>query len=66
MKPASTTFDYALSTHYGQGIRDGFDITLKLLLGEPAGGGEPYRGPMPDELRAWAKAALDKIEASRV
>ena len=56
---------YALRTEYGQGIRDGFWITLRLLLGENAAGGEPYTGPIPDELRVWAEAALAKINATR-
>ncbi len=49
---------------YGDGIQDGFEIVLRLILGEEAAGGVPYSGPVPDELRHWAQSALDKIKTS--
>jgi hypothetical protein len=66
--PRSTLFLRGLN-NYRDGLRDGMQITLELLLGTPpelaAGQGIPYRGERPRELEAWARRALAQIHADR-
>lgn len=49
---------------YSDAIEAGFKITLDLLLGEAVYGGDPYTGPLPDELREWAEAARARLARS--
>ena len=51
---------------YADGVVDGMAITLRLLLGEAARGGQPYRGELPDEAKAWAEHALKTMAAAGV
>jgi hypothetical protein len=46
---------------YGEGVEDGIESTLRLMLGQPVSGATPYHGPLPDELRAWIETALQTI-----
>lgn len=57
---AAMTPEKALRTQYGQGLADGFRITLRLFLGEPQAGAAPYTGPRTPESEAWARAALNR------
>lgn len=57
---AAMTPKKALRTQYGQGLADGFRITLRLFLGEPQAGAAPYTGPRTPESEAWARAALNR------
>lgn len=50
---------------YRDGIRDGMEITLRLIVGDDSTDGEPYRGWKPKQLRKWARAALGRIEADK-
>jgi hypothetical protein len=51
---------------YAEGVLDGFEIVLKLVGGEePIDGAEPYRGPVPVELRAWLDKALARVAAEK-
>lgn len=50
---------------YRDGVRDGMEITLRLLLGDASPGGKPYEGDRPEELVVWAQNALDRIEEER-
>lgn len=57
---AAASMRDALRTQYGQGVAEGFRITLRLFLGEPTAGAAPYAGPRTPESEAWARAALDR------
>lgn len=48
---------------YADGVRDGFEIVLNLLLGKPDSGVPPFQGPVPDDIREWAERALSKVRA---
>lgn len=51
---------------YAIGVRDGFEIVLKLILGEETeGGGITYRGPLPPELVEYCQKALKRIEEEK-
>jgi hypothetical protein len=50
------------AAHYSSGWRDGAGTTLRLLLGEPANGVTPFRGELPPDVRAWAEAALARLD----
>ncbi len=51
----------ALATTYGQGIADGFEIALRLLLGETTEGTVGFTGPLTPETEAWALLALKRL-----
>lgn len=51
-----------MSEQYAEGLVDGMRITLQLLLGQQAEGGEPFNGPLTVETRAWAERALRKVK----
>jgi hypothetical protein len=53
----------AMARQYASGVKDGFRITLELLLGQPAAGGVPFDGELPDDVRAWAETALTKVKS---
>lgn len=53
---------------YRDGLRDGALMFANQLLGhvdDPDLFLTIYHGPMPDELREWATAARDRIEATK-
>ena len=51
---------------YGDGVLDGMEITLKLLLGiQPKEGGDPFGGRLPDDAEVWAEKAWAKIALAR-
>lgn len=54
-----------LLRQYGEGMRDGFEAVLRLVIGESVDGAEPYSGPVPDELRAWAGECLGRVRGDR-
>lgn len=51
---------------YAQGVADGLEIALKAVIGDPIPGGDPYDGPIPDELRSFCQGALARIADDRV
>lgn len=51
---------------YGDGVMDGMEIALRLALGQHAEGGEPFEGETLEEFQAWARRALDRIEADKL
>ena len=56
----------ALIREYRRGLIDGYETTLRLLLGQPDSDGVPYTGPaLPPEAEAWARQALARIEAAK-
>lgn len=56
----------ALKTEaYADGIADGIETTLRLLLGEAADGGVPYAGELPADAEEWARAALHRVRRAR-
>lgn len=53
---------------YSDGIRDGMEIVIDLVLNNHStmnGGGVPYQGEVPDELKKYLNAAKSKIEQDR-
>lgn len=57
----------AMRRQYASGVKDGMQIALELMLGkQSASGGIPYRGPLPDEARQWAEAALARVTEQRL
>ena len=50
---------------YEEGVIDGMEITLSLLLGPRAQGGQPFTGPLSVEAREWAALALSRIAAEK-
>lgn len=45
---------------YVKGLRDGIEMTLDHISGKAAGG-EPYTGPIPDDLRAYIERSRQAI-----
>lgn len=60
-----TTAEESLKTLYSQGIKDGMEVVLSLLLGLEASGGVPFTGPLSPEVQNWAVNALGGLRASR-
>lgn len=50
---------------YGEGLADGMEGTLRLLLGEPWSGGEPCPGPVPENVERWARDALALLQMAK-
>lgn len=50
---------------YREGLQDGTEITLKLLLGKEQFEAQPAPQPLPEPLREWAERALERAEADR-
>lgn len=55
-----------LAREYASGLRHGAITTLDHITGGPEAHGEPYTGPIPDELRAWITERRARIEADNV
>lgn len=53
----------ALLREYREGLAHGIRMTLTLLLGEASDGGEPFPGPLPSDVEAWARTALARVNA---
>ena len=51
----------ARTVAYAEGVRDGMEIALALLLGEEVEGGVPYEGRLNKSAQEWAEAALARI-----
>jgi hypothetical protein len=49
---------------YSQGLKDGVEMTLRLLLGEEDHGGQPFTGSRSPELETWARDALRRVESA--
>jgi len=62
MLPTALLIETAKARIYRDGLAGGVVLALKALLGDAPAGAEPYRGPIPDELRLWAEAALTRAE----
>jgi hypothetical protein len=50
---------------YKNGIADGMEIALKLMLGQEAEGGIPFKGPLSADAQNYAMAALAAIGKTR-
>lgn len=50
---------------YRDGVRDGMEITLRLLNGEQQAGGWPFIGRKSKRLRRWILSSLARIEQDR-
>lgn len=56
---------HRLAEQYAFGCADGMRITLQLLLGQQAEGGQPFSGPLTVETRAWAERALQTLKGDK-
>lgn len=57
-----------LQQMYSNGVRDGMEIVIDLVLNNHStmdGGGVPYQGEVPDELKKYLNAAKSRIEQDR-
>lgn len=50
---------------YAEGISDGIEMALRLLLGESTDGAAPFTGPMTPECESWARDALARLMEQR-
>lgn len=60
-----TIVNPALLRAYAEGMRDAYESVLKIILGQPVDGADPYTGPVPDELRAWATECLGRVQGDQ-
>ena len=58
---SNTLVESVLRSQYAEGVADGFEIVLRLVMGEEASGAPPYVGPRPAELEAWCAKALLRL-----
>jgi len=61
----TTETEEMLHQIYRDGLADGMEITLKLLLGRPTNGGTPCPQPLSVAIEDWALRALHNIKVVR-